>query len=98
MGPIFIAVGVFAALAAHQQPVRPMAKVRFNTPRYLVQPGSTPVVTHVLAAPQRLCTMPMLRPEGDVDPKIVVEPPSTIDAKIRTIDAPPCIETARVTR
>jgi len=36
--------------------------------------------------------MPLLRPRGDVDPKIVVEPPATIDAKIRTVDVPPCIE------
>ena len=91
MGPIFVAVGLFAALAAHQQAMRPSAKVHFNSPRYFVQPGSKPVVTH-LKPPQLLCTMPMLRPQGDVDPKIVIEPPATIDAKIRTVDVPPCIE------
>ena len=69
-----------------------MAKVQFNAPRYLVQPGSQPVVTHLEAAPQRLCTMPLLRPRRDIDPKIVVEPPSTVDAKIRTVDVPRCIE------
>ena len=53
MGPIFVAVGLFAALAAHQQAMRPSAKVRFNSPRYFVQPGSKPVVTH-LEPPQLL--------------------------------------------
>ena len=92
MGPIFVAVGLFAALAAHQQSMRPTAKVQFNAPRYFVQPGSKPVVTHLEAGPQRLCTMPLLRPQRDIDPKIVLEPPPTIDAKIRTLDVPRCIE------
>ncbi len=90
MGPIFVAVGFFAALAAHQQPARPTARVHFNTPRVFVQPGAKPVITH-LKAPQLLCTMPMLRPEGDVDPKIVVEPSKDLDYKIRIVELPPCV-------
>jgi hypothetical protein len=91
MGPILVAAGLFAALAAHQQSTRPTAKVQFNAPRYVVQPGSNPVVTH-LRAPQLLCTMPMLRPEKNVDPKIAVEPSKDLDYKIRTVEVPPCIE------
>ena len=36
------------------------------------------------------CAMPMLKPEGDVDPKIIVEPPKDVDFKIRIIEAPRC--------
>ena len=42
-------------------------------------------------APQRLCTTPLIRPHGKPDPKIVVEPPK-IGVKIRSFDAPTCIE------
>ena len=93
MGPIFVAVGLFAALAAHQQAMRPTAKVHFNSPRFFVQPGAKPVVTH-LKPPQLLCTMPMLRPQGDVDPKIVVEPSKEVDYKMRIVELPPCVERA----
>jgi hypothetical protein len=93
MGPILVAVGLFAALAAHQQhAARPTANVHFNAPRVFVQPGSKPVVTHLTNAPQLLCTMPMLRPQADVDPKIVVEPSKDVDYKIRIVEPPPCVE------
>jgi hypothetical protein len=44
--------------------------------------------------PQVLCTMPMIRPQTDVDPKIVVETPNDAGQrfKMRTIDAPRCVE------
>jgi hypothetical protein len=77
---------VITQLAAAQQPYRPGVKrVEFVTPQNI-----TP---KVIQTPQALCTMPMLRPQGDVDPKIVVEPPKN-GAKIRTVVVPPCIERA----
>jgi hypothetical protein len=95
MVPILAAaLAVLAQLAAAPQPFRPGAKVHFVTPQSKVLNG-VPVQVHVGTPSQKhvLCTMPMLRPQTDVDPKIVRELPKH-GAKIRTIDAPACIERA----
>ena len=88
---------VLISQLAAPQAYRPSAKVTLGgTPQFfLVTPK--PTAGHAIevykASSQVLCTMPMLRPQGDVDPKIVIEPPKD-GAKIRTIDVPPCIERA----
>lgn len=66
-------------LSATRQPVRPLFAP-------LQQPGVAE------RSPQVLCTMPILRPDANVDPKIVVEPQKGVDFKIRTIDTPACVE------
>jgi hypothetical protein len=87
---------VLIAQLAAPQAYRPSAKLTFGGPKqfFLVKPtpGTGQAIDIYKALPpQVLCTMPMLRPQGDVDPKIVAEPPKN-GAKIRTIDAPACIE------
>jgi hypothetical protein len=87
---------LLAQLSAAPQPYRSGVKVQFVTPQSM-KPNGMPVQVHVVPPPSKhvLCAMPMLRPQTDLDPKIVVEPPKN-GAKIRTIDAPACIE--RTTR
>ena len=87
------ALAVISQFAA-QQPYRPTVKVAVDGPR-LTRPLKVKIspqgrVTEI-RGPQVLCTMPMIRPAAPVDTKIVVEPPKN-GAKIRTIDAPTCIE------
>lgn len=88
------ALVVLAQLVAAPQPYRSGVKVHFYAAQP-ISPKEAPMLGRVVIhpAPQMLCTMPMLRPQGNVDPKIVVEPPKN-GAKIRTIDAPKCIERA----
>ena len=78
-------------------PYRPSVKVTLGGARQFVplKPKATPglVIDMHQKPSQVLCSMPMLRPPADVDPKIVIEPPKD-GAKIRTIDVPPCIERA----
>ena len=52
-----------------------------------VRPGQ--MAGEVLPTPMD-CRMPMVRANGNVDPKIVREPPKDIDFKIRAIEVPPC--------
>ena len=83
-----ITVLIVAAQLVAPPPFKPSVKrVEFPTPQN--------VMPKVVATPHVLCTMPMLRPQGNVDPRIVVEPPKN-GAKIRAIVAPTCIE--RVSR
>ena len=87
---------VLISQLAAPQPYRPSAKVTLRGVRqfYVVEPKTaTAQAIDIDKAPPQFCTMPMLRPQGDVDPKIVVEPPKN-GAKIRAIEVPPCIETA----
>jgi hypothetical protein len=60
----------------------PAAAKRVHTVRH--QPPGT---VHV-ALPKPSCQMPAARPQGDVDPKIVVEPPKGVGFAIRTVEAP----------
>ena len=85
---------LLAQLSAAPQPYRSGVTVQFVTPQAKTLNG-VPIQVHVVTPLQKqvLCTMPMLRPQTDVDPKIVKEPPKN-GAKIRTIDAPACIERA----
>ena len=95
MGPgLVTAVAMLAHLVSAPQPFRPMVKVDFSA-----QPstGLTSLAfprAVATATPQVLCTMPMLRPSTNVDPKIVVEPARDIDYKIRVIEQAPCVERA----
>ena len=91
-----IALVLISQLAAPQAS-RPSAKVTLGGTQqfFLVTPktatGTGQAIDMYKAPSPVLCTMPMLRPRGDVDPKIVAEPPKN-GAKIRTIDVPACIE------
>jgi hypothetical protein len=89
-----IALVLISQLAAPQV-YRPSAKVTLGgTPQFfLVTPKATTGHAIEIYKPtaQVLCTMPMLRPQGDVDPKIVVEPPKN-GARIRSVEVPPCVE------
>lgn len=89
-----VVLAVLTQLTAAPPRFRPGARVHF-VPLQATAVKGTPVQVHVVASPEKqvLCTMPLLRPKTDVDPKIVVEPPKN-GAKIRTIDAPACIERA----
>lgn len=85
---------VLTQLTAAPPRFHPGARVHF-VPLQATAVNGTPVQVHVVASPEKqvLCTMPLLRPKTDVDPKIVLELPKN-GAKIRTIDAPACIERA----
>ena len=86
---------VLISQLAAPQVYRPSGKVTLGgTPQFFPikpKPATGQAIDTYKAPRQVLCTMPMLRPQGDVDAKIVVEPPKN-GAKIRTIDAPACIE------
>ena len=96
MPVLAVVLAVLTQLTAAPPPFRPGATVYF-VPVQATAVKGPPVQVHVVTPLQKqvLCTMPILRPDGDVDPKIVKEPPKN-GAKIRTIDAPACIE--RVSR
>ena len=89
-----VALAVFAQLAAGPPPFRPGVNVQFVTSQSTTFDRALARL-HAVTSPSKqvLCTMPMLRPQTDIDPKIVKEPPKN-GAKIRTIDAPTCIERA----
>lgn len=87
-----VALAVLVQLGAAPPPHRPGVKVRFVP--LPSQTRSGVAILHVTPTPKQvLCTMPMLRPQTNVDPQIVVEPPKN-GAKIRTLDVPVCIERA----
>lgn len=94
MPVLAVALAVLTQLAAAPPPFRPGVNVHFVTSQSTTLNRAL-VRLHAVTSPSKqvLCTMPMLRPQTDVDPKIVVEPPKN-GAKIRTIDAPACIERA----
>ena len=86
---------VLISQLAAPQPYKPSVKFNLGGRQFVpLQPKTAKVLDMHQAPRQVLCTMPLVRPEKDVDPKIVVEPPKN-GAKIRTIDVPPCIERAR---
>ena len=89
-----VVLAVLVKLAATPPPFRPGATVYFVTPQSTTLDRAL-VRLHAVTSPSKpvLCTMPMLRPQTEVDPKIVVEPPKN-GAKIRSINAPACIERA----
>lgn len=89
-----VVLAVIAQFVAGQEALRTRATVRLQTLQIAREARvfQTPQGTrHLPRESEMLCTMPILRPPADVDPKIVVEPPKS-GAKIRTIDAGTCIE------
>ena len=93
MGPaLAIALALLAQLQVARQSYRPTARVQFFPMQTLITgtQSSSEQLPH--SATEVLCTMPMLRPKGDVDPRIVVEPPKDVDYKIRIVEPPPCVE------
>ena len=88
---------VLISQLAAPPPYRPSVKANLGGARQFVPLKSKTTAAQVIEIHQTprqvLCSMPMLRPPADVDPKIVVEPPKN-GAKIRAIEVPPCIETA----
>ena len=85
------ALALISQLAA-PVPYKPSVRVQLGSPQFVLvnpQDAARRALTH--HQPQRLCTTPLIRPQGNPDPKIVVEPPKN-GAKIRSIDAPTCIE------
>ena len=92
MLPVLTATALVVISQLANQTYRPGVNVQFNAPQIVAPRADTEprsIVTHHV--PQRLCTMPLLRPQGKVDPKIVVEPPKN-GAKIRAYEVPRCVE------